>query len=77
MGGAPRGAPPVSSTGLNPPLKQEETDVFGTGCTRNRINVTSRVFVASTEFDRRISNLRVRELKRRSDGTAQMAYTIL
>lgn len=73
MGGVPRGAPLVSSTGLNPPLKQEKTDVFGTSCTRNRINVTSCVFlyfvvVDSTEFDIRISNLSVSEVKQRRDG---------
>lgn len=67
MGGVPRGAPLVSNTGLNPPLKQEKTDVFGTSCTRNRINVTSCVFlffivVDSTEFDIRISNLSVSEV---------------
>lgn len=67
IGGVTRGAPPVSSIGLNPPLKQEKTDVIGTSCTRDRINVTSPVFlyfilVDSTELDIRISNLSVSEV---------------
>lgn len=66
MGGVPRGAPLVSSTGLNPPLKQENR------CFLNwlyviRINVTPHVAlyfipVDSTEFDIRISNLSVSEV---------------